>query len=323
MPETLLRREKEKTFLPSLTQPVPSCPLPPPFPLPPSSHAALLNNQVPSITGYTVSAAVYPRGDEADLNCPTVAVAEGTAITFSVAPALPAGLTLSTSTGGITGVAQRLYSIATHTVTVTNTDGESDTFALVVSVLAPGPVMPVIANMVVEAGSSRTVTVNFPAPDALDPFTGNGVPTVCVPASGSELPAGKTTTVVCTAKDIHGTVAAAPFQVTVLRDLRMATYDLETVVDWGSAQGVTCVPASRSKFRLATTTSVTCQGRAGTKPATFTVTPYLDPKSPLLHTYDEPATYVKNERRGGGENEISKYRDAGPRRIFILSPLVS
>ena len=83
----------------------------------------------PSSLSYT-SPNVYTKNSAiAQLN-PTVT---GQAITYSVSPALPTGLSLDTSTGAITGTPTVVSSLATYTVTATNTGG-STTFGIIITV---------------------------------------------------------------------------------------------------------------------------------------------------------------------------------------------
>ena len=61
----------------------------------------------------------------------------GGTITYSVAPALPAGLTLNTATGVISGTPTTLQAATNYTITITGSAGGTGTTALTISVLAP------------------------------------------------------------------------------------------------------------------------------------------------------------------------------------------
>lgn len=95
----------------------PPAPPPPPATPPPSA----LSYASPQT--YNVGAAITPL-------TPTVT---GTVTSYAVSPALPAGLSLDTTTGSISGTPTQ-PARATHTVTATNAGGNT-TFALTISVL--------------------------------------------------------------------------------------------------------------------------------------------------------------------------------------------
>ena len=65
----------------------------------------------------------------------------GTVVSWSVTPSLPAGLTLSTTTGVITGTPTAVTSSATYTISATNTGGTaSTTVEITVNDIAPNTI---------------------------------------------------------------------------------------------------------------------------------------------------------------------------------------
>ena len=87
----------------------------------------------PSGLAYSVSPAVYTVGVAISANTPS---SSGGAVTsYSVSPALPAGLSLNTSTGVISGTPTTVTATATYTVTATNSAGGT-TVGLAVTVNA-------------------------------------------------------------------------------------------------------------------------------------------------------------------------------------------
>ena len=87
--------------------------------------------QAPSGLSYTTATAVYIKGTAITPNSPT---STGGAVTsYSVNPALPAGLTLSTSTGVISGTPAAVTATASYTVTASNATG-STTATLTITV---------------------------------------------------------------------------------------------------------------------------------------------------------------------------------------------
>ena len=84
---------------------------------------------------------------------PTVS---GTVTAYSVSPALPAGLTMSTSTGKITGTPTAATATATYTVTASNSAG-SRTFGVVITVNAAPASTPATAANVTYTASSTAI----------------------------------------------------------------------------------------------------------------------------------------------------------------------
>ncbi|MDE0470912.1 MAG: Ig domain-containing protein [Ekhidna sp.] len=68
-----------------------------------------------------------------------------TPLTYSISPALPAGLTLNTGTGVLSGTPSVPKVATTYTVTVTDIDGDEDTFAFTITVLefTPSGLIPI------------------------------------------------------------------------------------------------------------------------------------------------------------------------------------
>src|SRR5207302_11208285 len=82
-----------------------------------------VNDVAPSALTYSTNPATYTNGTAITANSPMSA--GGAVVSYSVSPALPAGLSLSTSTGVITGTPTTLAPTAGYTVTATNTGGST------------------------------------------------------------------------------------------------------------------------------------------------------------------------------------------------------
>ncbi len=156
--------------------------------------------QPPSALSYTTATAVYTVGTAITPNSPT---SSGGAVTsYSVSPALPAGLSLSAGTGIISGTPTAVTATASYTVTASNAAGSATaTLSITVNVAAPAGLAyttgtavytvgtPIPANSPTSTGGAVTsygVTPALPAGLSIDDDTGiiTGTPTaVTVKAS--------------------------------------------------------------------------------------------------------------------------------------------
>jgi hypothetical protein len=94
-----------------------------------------VNDVPPSGLRYTSSAPVYTLGAAIPLNAP--ASAGGAVVSYSVSPALPAGLALDPASGAISGTPAALAKAALHTVTATNSGGLATASLLIAVVDVP------------------------------------------------------------------------------------------------------------------------------------------------------------------------------------------
>ena len=117
----------------------------PPAPPPPPPPAVV----APSALSYTspVNATI---GVAITTLTPTVT---GTAPTYAVSPALPAGLAISNASGAITGTPTSLAATATYTITATNSAGNT-TFPLSLTVGTPVPTAYAQSNLVSDGSIS-------------------------------------------------------------------------------------------------------------------------------------------------------------------------
>jgi DNA-binding beta-propeller fold protein YncE len=157
------------------------------------SSPSLVSIQPPSALSYTTGTAVYTKGTPIAANNPTSA---GGAVTaYSVSPALPAGLRLSTCTGVITGTPTAVTAAASYTVTASNSAGSTTaTLTITVNVAAPAGLAyttgtavytvgtPITPNSPTSSGGAvvaYSVSPDLPAGLSLDDDTGiiSGTPT--------------------------------------------------------------------------------------------------------------------------------------------------
>ena len=160
--------------------------------------------QPPTALTYTTGTAVYTVGVVITANNPTST--GGAVASYSVSPALPAGLSLSTSTGIISGTPTAAAATTTYTVTATNAGGTT-TVVLTITVNAAlsyvpssevytagtpiTPLGPVVAGA---AGTVYSVLPALPAALALDPATGiiSGTPSTATPTQSYTVTATNT-----------------------------------------------------------------------------------------------------------------------------------
>ena len=116
-----------------------------------SSTSAVV--QPPSALSYTTGTGVYTQGTAITPNSPTST--GGAVASYSVNPALPAGLALSTSTGVISGTPTAVTATASYTVTASNSAGS--------------------------ATASLSITVNDQAPSGLRYTNGTAIYAIRVP----------------------------------------------------------------------------------------------------------------------------------------------
>ena len=152
-----------------------------------------VNDQPPSALNYTTGTADYSRGTPIPANSPTSA--GGAVTSYSVSPALPAGLNLSTSTGIVSGTPTAMTGTASYTVTASNAGGSTTaSLSITVNDLAPAgltyapstvvytvgtTIAPIAPANTAGAVTSFGVSPALPAGISLDDDTGiiSGTPT--------------------------------------------------------------------------------------------------------------------------------------------------
>ena len=151
----------------------------------------------PSGLTYAAPAATYVVGTAIAADTPRVS--GGAVASYSVNPALPAGLSLSSSTGTISGTPTQVSAAASYTITASNTAGSATaTISITVNPAAPATLtystnpatynvgVAIAANTPTNTGgtaASYTVVPTLPWGLTLNRSTGaiNGIPTVATP----------------------------------------------------------------------------------------------------------------------------------------------
>ncbi|WP_263384891.1 Ig domain-containing protein [Granulicella arctica] len=155
----------------------------------------VVNALAPTLLVYPQTAIVATVGQAITPDMPTVT---GTVTSFTVSPALPAGLSLSTSTGTISGVPTMVAAQATYTITATNLSGSTMAAVQIVVNVAPptnlaypqtkitaavGQAIAADIPSVTGIVTSYTISPALPAGLSLNATTGaiSGTPAAAVP----------------------------------------------------------------------------------------------------------------------------------------------
>ena len=159
-----------------------------------------VNDVTPSALGYTTNPAVYTKGAAITNNAPFST--GGTVVSYSIDPVLPAGLSLDTATGVISGTPSELSEASDYTVTATNTGGSATvTLRLTVNDMAPAELS--------YATNPAVYTVGKTISDNASSSTGG---TVVAYAIDPGLPAG------LILDATTGVISGTPSELTVARD---------------------------------------------------------------------------------------------------------
>jgi len=173
-----------------------------------TSYAITVNDIAPSALTYSSNPAAYTSGVAIPSNTPTNS--GGGVMLYAVSPALPAGLTLNTSTGVISGTPLATSPTTPYTVTATNSGGSTTAqVSITVTGFAPtslsyssNPAIytkgtAITQNVPASSGgavASYSVTPALPAGLTLDPTTGFiiGTPTTVTPSASYTITAANT-----------------------------------------------------------------------------------------------------------------------------------
>ncbi|WP_456619029.1 putative Ig domain-containing protein [Bradyrhizobium sp. P5_C12] len=189
-------------------------------------------------------------------------------LAYSIAPGLPAGLTLNASTGAISGTPTATLGATTFTVTVTdaNTATASNTFSLTISG----------AVTATQAVASTVLTANH-ATTTFTPVTGGGGTAPLSFGVSPTLPAGLTfgTSNGSISGTPTATIGATTFTVTVTdANSATATSTFSLTVN-GAVTATTAVPSSALPINQAVTPFTPVTGSGGTGALTYAVSPSL------------------------------------------------
>jgi len=255
-----------------------------------ASVTIVVNDIAPSIS-YGSTSLTLEKGTA--MTTETVTSTGGTVVSYAVSPSLPAGLSLDTSTGAISGTPTAVTSSASYTITATNTGG-TDTASITIVV---NDVAPTISygstSLTLEKGTTMTtetptvgggtitswsVSPSLPAGLSLDSSTGaiSGTPSAVTSSANYTITAtntggSDTATITIVVNDIAPVVSYSTSSFTLTKGTAMTTTSPTstggTVVTWSVS------PSLPAGLSLDTSTGVLSgTPTAVTSSASYTIT---------------------------------------------------
>ena len=209
-----------------------------------ASVTIVVNDVAPSSLTYSPNSFTLTKGTAMTTTTPTAS--GGTITSWSVSPSLPAGLSLDSSTGAISGTPTAVTPSASYTVTASNTGG-SDTAVLtiVVNDVAPNSIAYSQSSFSLTKGTAMTtatptssggtitswsVSPSLPAGLSLDSSTGaiSGTPTAVASSAAYTITASNTggsdtTTVTIVVNDVTPNVSYSPSSFSLTKGTAMTT----------------------------------------------------------------------------------------------------
>ena len=190
----------------------------------------------------------------------------GTVTSYSVSPSLPAGLSLDTSTGAISGTPTAVTSSATYTITATNTGGSTTAdVTIVVNDVAPSSLTYSPSSFTLTKGTAMTTVT---------PTASGG--TITSWSVSPSLPAGLSLD--SSTGAISGTPTAitssATYTVTASNSGGSTTADVTIVVNDVAPSSLTYSPSSFTLTKGTAMTTVTPTNSGGTV-TSYSVSPSL------------------------------------------------
>ncbi|MBT94138.1 MAG: hypothetical protein CMA60_04855, partial [Euryarchaeota archaeon] len=220
-----------------------------------ASVTIVVNDIAPSITYSSTSLTLEK---DTAMTTETVTSTGGTVVSYAVSPSLPAGLSLDTSTGAISGTPTAVTSSASYTITATNTGGtDTATMTIIVNDVAPS-ITYGSTTLTLENGTAMTtetvtstggavvsysVSPSLPLGLALDTTTGSisGTPTAVTASASYTITATNTggtdtATMTIIVNDVAPTISYGTTSLTLTRNTPMTTQTPTvgggTIISW-------------------------------------------------------------------------------------------
>jgi DNA-binding beta-propeller fold protein YncE len=242
-----------------------------------------VNDQAPAALSYAAGTAAYTINVPITPNAP--ANSGGIVISYSVLPALPAGLSLDTATGIISGDPTALAAAANYTVTATNSGGSATAPVTIAVNAVPGPGgLAAPAGLAYNPGSA-TYTVGVPIPENAPTSTGGAPLSYSVsPAlpvglrlSGAPVTLGDAATGIISGTPTTAT-ATATYTVTANNGSGSTTATLAITVNTADASPAGLAysaPAPVYAVEVPITPDVPSTSATGATPTSYSVSPDL------------------------------------------------
>ena len=229
-----------------------------------ASLSITVNDQKPSALSYAAGTAAYIVNTPITDNFPTNT--GGTAISYSVLPALPSGLSMSTTTGIISGTPTALTTSASYVVTATDTGGTAT------------------ATLTIAVNALPSTTIAAPAGLAYHPTSAVYTVGVAIPENWPTSTGGPPLTYIDYTQSPPAQIYAYSITPALPKGLTLSSTAV-TLADNGTGV-ISGTPKSASPT---TTYTITASNSVGSATASLTITVNPLPVSPSGLSYTAPA----------------------------------
>ena len=312
-----------------------------------ASVSIVVNDVAPSSVAYSQSSYTLTKGTTMTTITPTSS--GGTVTSWSVSPSLPAGLSLDSSTGAISGTPSAVTSSAGYTITASNTGGsDSTTMTITVNDVAPSSLtyspnsLGTTMSTLTPTTSGGTVTSwsvspSLPAGLSLDSSTGaiSGTPTAVTSSAAYTITASNTggsdtATVTIVVNDVApSSLTYSPNSFTLTKGTAMTTVSPSlsggTVTSWSLSPslpaGLTldsstgAISGTPTAITSSATYTVTASNTGGSDTATLTIE--VNDVAPSALTYS-PNTFTLT--KGTAMTTVTPTASGGPITSWSVSP---